>query len=324
MKIATLSPMAWILPLLCVTAAGCGAKVQLERAAAAPRFKALPAKTTVHVVDSPDVLAQPTLVLGVLRVDSPKGEPDRPQVQAAMVKEAAHFGCDAVVGLSVRDEVVVTSKAVQKTGGGGKPVRAQQDVASHLYHWQAQCVRTGLQPADPTGKNQALPVRPVSHAAPAAAPVADPEPTTAEGRSAKLIAGMLLERKPFVRSFADKLQRNAPEPGDVVDALLELTVQVTGPTGLWRKTLPQEWYGCRANPDTPQCKRLDGLVAALKRADALSDEVGRLSRGQSGDWLRRSEARVADYLGTYVPLQGNLGALQATPFYREHLAEVAP
>ena len=100
-------------------------------------------------------------------------------------------------------------------------------------------------------------------------------------------------------------------------------VQVTGPTGLWRKTLPQDWFGCKAAADTPACLRLRDLDRELRHADALHAEAAGLSRGQSAGWLKRTEARVVDYLQTYVPLEANLAGVQATAFYREKLADVA-
>ncbi|MBI5611427.1 MAG: hypothetical protein HY902_21320 [Deltaproteobacteria bacterium] len=307
--------------LAAALAAGCGPGVQLERAAGVPRFAALPIKSEIKVVESADVLAQPVTVVGTLRTDTAKGEADRPQVVVALSNQARRVGCDALVGLSRRDEVTTSQKTVERLGAGGAKVRSQEAVEKHTYKWQAQCVRSALM--DPGAKPAPHSEPSPPPAAPDPAPAVEPEPSTPDGKTAKDVADLLLERKVFVRAMVDKLQKPAPDPADVVDALVETMVQVTGPTGLWRKTMPQEWFGCLAAADTPACLRLRDLDRDLRHADALHTEASGLSRGQSGGWLRRSEARVVEYLRTYVPLEASLAGVQATPFYREKLADVA-
>ncbi|MBI5607554.1 MAG: hypothetical protein HY902_01585 [Deltaproteobacteria bacterium] len=127
--------------------AGCGASVQFDRAAGVPKYKALPAKTAVQVVESADLLPQPVVVVGSLRMTSPKGEADRAEVTAGMQKEAFRFGCDAVVGLQVVDQVDRSMRWVDKPGPSGKPVRQQEPVEKHTWNWSAQCVRSAQQPA---------------------------------------------------------------------------------------------------------------------------------------------------------------------------------
>ncbi len=296
---------------------GCGPGVLLERTPGVPRFAALPIKSEIKVVETADALAQPVTVVGTLHTDTTKGEADRPQVIVALSNQARRSGCDALAGLTMRDEVTTSQKSVERLGAGGAKVRAQETVERHTFKWQAQCVRSAL--LDPGAK-------PAPHAAPPPAaepaPAAEQEPTTPEGKTAKEIAVLLIERKVFIRGMVDKLQRPAPDPADVVDALVETMVQVTGPTGLWRKTMPQEWFGCLAAADSPACLRLRDLERDLRHADALHSEASGLSRGQSSGWLRRSEARVVEYLRTYVPLEASLAGVQATPFYREKLADV--
>ncbi len=135
------------LVLLTLAGTACGASVQFERSAGVPKYKALPAKTAVQVVESADTLPQPVVVVGNLHTASPKGEADRAEVTAGMQKEAFRFGCDAVVGLKLEDHVERSMKWVDKPGPAGKSVRQQEPVEKHTWNWSAQCVRSAQQPA---------------------------------------------------------------------------------------------------------------------------------------------------------------------------------
>jgi hypothetical protein len=133
--------------LMLVSAAGCGASAQFDRAAGVAKYKALPAKTAVELVDTTDLLAQPVIVVGMLHISSAKGEPDRREVIAQLQKEAARFGCDALVALQVADKVDRSTHWIDKPGPGGKPVRQQEVVEKHTWNWSAQCARSAKQPA---------------------------------------------------------------------------------------------------------------------------------------------------------------------------------
>lgn len=302
-------------------ASGCAGTPGFERAAGMPKFKALPYKTPVQVADSADALPQPTLTLGTLKLTTSKDSRD--PVAAEFKKQAAKYGCDAVVGIGSERQEKTTYKDVEALGDGGRKVKTQQAVITVTYEWKAQCVRTAAMgdtaPAATAGETR-------EPAAPTPAPIPEPETKaeTADSRAGKKLAAELLKRPAFVRAWRDKLEAAYVEPIDALDALAEVMVQVTGPTGLWRKTMRQEWFGCDHTPDSSQCRRLGEMEHEFRKADALHGEVSRVSRGASGQWLRHNDDRVQAYLDTYVPLEPSFSGIQATPLYERNLKDVVP
>ena len=294
-----------------------------ERATGLPKFKPLSYKAAVQVVDSIEVLEQPALVLGTLKATTTKDV--RADVAADFKVQARKYGCDAVVAVVSEREEKKGTRTIEVLSDGGKKVKQQQEFTTVSYQWQAQCVRTAAMGDTvlPVVKGNSEPVV-VSAAVPKPAVATAAKVETVDSKTAKKIAGLLLARPAFVRSWRDKLEAPALEPIDVLDALAELMVLATGPTGLWRKTMPQEWFGCRQAPDSAQCKRLTEMETDFRKADALHDEVTRVGRPQAGGWLRRNDDRVINYLETYVPTEPSLSGIQATPLYTNRLRAVVP
>lgn len=306
--------------------AGCGGAVQLERTPGGTRYKAVPYKTEIKQVETTDGLPQPLALVGVLRTDTRRGEEDRAQVQRLFLREAALAGCDALVGLKADIEEKKSTKTVDQLGEGGKMVKVQKEVVSRTAHWSAQCVRTAALGVDPGAPEVPAPAGSPSPE-PAPLPSAPPpaaEPDTPDGVAAKELAQALLKRPAFVRAWSDRLATARPTPADVLDATVEVMVQVTGPTGLWRKTMPQEWFGCRDTPDSPACQRLGEIDKDLRQVDQFQGQVAAAPRDSAGSWLRRHQEQLTVYLDTYVPLEPSLSALQATPYYMGKMAGVTP
>lgn len=292
-----------------------------ERATGLPKFKPLSYKAPVQVVDSIEVLEQPALVLGTLNATTTKDV--RADVAADFKVQARKYGCDAVVGVVAEREEKKAIRTIEVLGDGGKRVKQQQEFTTVSYQWQGQCVRTAAMGDTvlPMAKGSGEPsVAGAAVAKPSVQPVAKVE--TGDSKTAKKIAGLLLARPSFVRSWRAKLETPAVEPIDVLDALAELMVLATGPTGLWRKTMPQEWFGCRKAPDSAPCKRLTEMETDFRKADSLHDEVTRVGRAQADGWLRRNDDRVINYLEAYVPTEPSLSGIQATPLYINRLKEV--
>ena len=308
--------------LLCVALGACGGGVKFERTTGIGKFKSLPAKTVVQVAESPDLLPQPTLVLGTLRADSTKADAGK-TVVADFKKEAAKLGCDAVVALACDRDDKKSTRTVETLGEGGKKVKTQQEVVTSVWHWHAQCVRTGamgdtLRPAGgPPAPSDDPP-------APVPAPIDSAPKDSADTRAAKRVADAMLKSPAFLRGWQGKLEAPVVDPLDTLDAMAELMIQVTGPTGLWRKTMPETWFGCKDTPDSPPCRKVTEMSRDLHKADALHEEVTRVTRSGSGGWLRHNEARLLDYLATYVPAEPSLSAVQATPYFQSKLKDVVP
>lgn len=305
---------------------GCGSAVQLERTPGGPRYKAVPYKTEIKQVETADGLAQPTALIGVLRTDTRRGEEDRGQVQRLFLREAALAGCDAIVGLKAEIEEKKSAKTVDQLGEGGKMVKVQKEVVARTAHWTAQCVRTAVLGVDPASSPAAPPAAvepaPAAPAAPSAPPAAEPD--TPEGIAAKELAQALIRRPAFIKGWSDRLGGSRPSAADVLDATVEVMVQVTGPTGLWRKTVPQEWFGCRDAPDSAACQRLGEIDKDLRQVDQLQAQIAAAPRDSAASWLRRHQEQLTTYLDTYVPTEPSLSSLQATPYYMGKMAGVTP
>ncbi len=307
-----------------VFAAGC-ATPGFDRAPGAPKFKALLYKAPVQVADTIDTLEQPALVLGTLKATTSKD--DKAAVASDFKTQARKYGCDAVVAVTGERQEKKSLKTVESLGPGGQRIKQQQEVVTVSWAWQAQCVRTAAMgdTAQYVPKPE-IAVAPTSGPRPKPVASADDAPKVdpADAKVSRAVADALLKRPGFLRGWKDKLEAPVVEPIDALDALAELMVQATGPTGLWRKTMPEAWFGCREAPDSLQCRKLADLDSEFRKADTLHDEVTRVSRGAAGHWLRKNDDRVIAYLETYVPLEPSLSGIQATPLYQNRLKDAVP
>lgn len=306
--------------LLCLVlgTAACGS-VQFTRTAGVPRYKALSAAAQVTVAPSTDALPQPVVVVGTLRSESKTEDPA--PVEAEMRKHASRYGCDAVAGLTAEIDEKKTFKSVQVLGQDGKPTTTRQEVVTRTWKWSAQCVRTAALGGDPNAPEP--PPAPTDEVA---------SPTPGDGGEAPAgkdsaytpVARELAQRLDryadgMLRPWKDRLRAERPEPMDTIEALSDLMIQVTGPTGLWRKTVPAQWYGCAEDPTSDQCQKLMMATRKLEKLDAFQSQVAGVSRGQAGPWLKKNVKRVMEYLDTYVPDEPSLSGCQATPFYQTNL-----
>lgn len=318
----------FVAAVLALAGMGCAGAVQLERTEGVPRYKALPYKMVVQQAETPESLPQPVVVVGVFKTESRHGEEDRPQVVKQLSTQASLAGCDALVGLKVEVEEKKTAKTVEQLGEGGKKVKVQQDVVTKVARWSALCVRTaamGVDPAAPQPVEVAPPPVPDAPPPPPPAPEEPKEPVdSADAVGAKILAESLMKRPAFVRAWRDRLEVPQPKASDALDALVEVMVQVTGPTGLWRKTMPQEWFGCKDTPDSAACLKLGEIDKDLRKADQLQERVAAAPKSSAGSWLRRHQDELLSYLDTFVPMEPSLSAIQATPYYMGKMAGVSP
>jgi hypothetical protein len=127
----------------------------------------------------------------------------------------------------------------------------------------------------------------------------------------------------FLKHWRQSLDSaDMPSHTDVVDAFNELALAVTGPTGFWRKTVPNRWFGCEAMADSAPCKKLSSMYKELEQWDAIQKQIESLEGNQATQFLARNEARISLYLDTYVPAEPSADAMRTTPFYQKHLASV--
>lgn len=127
----------------------------------------------------------------------------------------------------------------------------------------------------------------------------------------------------FLKAWRQSLEAaDIPSASDVVDAFNELALAVTGPTGFWRKTVPNRWLGCDAMAETEACKKVASLQKELEQWDAIQKQIETLESEQANQFLSRNEQRITLYLDTYVPNEPSADAMKSTPFYKKNLAQV--
>jgi hypothetical protein len=129
----------------------------------------------------------------------------------------------------------------------------------------------------------------------------------------------------YLKEWADELANPPEDPLLLVEAFNELAYAVTGPMGFWRKTVPNQFLGCQADPDTAPCLRLSSAAKEFERWDALQKRLGKLeTTKQARRALRKDGPAMAEYLRDMVPQARSLDALQETPFFAKTLAPVLP
>ena len=126
----------------------------------------------------------------------------------------------------------------------------------------------------------------------------------------------------YLEAWKDVLSDPDPSPRDVLDAFNELAFAITGPAGFWRKTVPERWLGCQADPDTPVCKALVGASAARFEAlDKLQAEIAELPAGKESTFLAKHGTELLAYLDAYVPATPSMSAMRDTGFFKDTLAQ---
>ena len=126
----------------------------------------------------------------------------------------------------------------------------------------------------------------------------------------------------YLKSWRSQLSGEPASATDVVDAFNELAIQVTGPTGFWRKTLPDQWLGCAENGETPPCQKIAGMKEELGQWDDISKQLQEIAPEKADKFVRKNYARLVSYLEIYVPEESSAAAMKKTAFYQKHLASV--
>lgn len=295
----------------------CGGSLGFRRDDSAPRYKALAYNFPVAVVATMAELQQPIQVLGTFTVVSRSD--DRGAAESTFKKSAPKYGCDAVAGVAATMEEKKAMRAVKTMGKDGKPESRQEEYVIRTWRWSGQCVRTsavgltlGAEPLDPATQLAGVPA--------ADRDVEGPGGSEASPAVREMCTRMDRYTDGYLKAWKEKLRAPKPEAMDVLEAWTELMLQISGPGGFWKKTVPTLWYGCGEDPASDPCKRLETASRDLAKWDAMQAQIGSLGRGQASGFLRRNQKKLVEYLDTAVPDEPSLSAMQATPFYKQHLA----
>jgi len=125
----------------------------------------------------------------------------------------------------------------------------------------------------------------------------------------------------FLTAYADQFQAMPDDAEEVLAAFSELSFQVTGPGGLWRKTVPNKYFGCEANEELPICGKFKAMEKTYSKWDQLQQQMMDLdSPKQASAFLKDHEKEIREYLETFVPSDESFSAVQATAFFEKNLA----
>ncbi len=311
---------ALTLGVLALTGAAC-AEVQFQRTDGAAKYRPLPSASGVQVVTSANELPQPTADLGELSVED-TGEasatPDNQRAADRLRSHAARYGCDGLVALKANTTQKMIKRKKKRLEADGKQVIEDVDEPIYTHHFTARCVRTaaapgGLQDATEAPR-QTTPLPPKPSETKNEASNGETDPDVVE-----LWSVLGRYRRTYLAAWSEKLAGPPPSAMDALDAFHELMAQITGPSGFWRKTLPQQWFGCVDAPGSEQCKRLTRANEEM----AIWDDYQKRLAGQKGAgakaWLKSHKPRMLAYCERFVPVTPNMSAAEATGYYLDKL-----
>lgn len=317
-----------LLLLLALLMGACGG-MKFNRTTGAHKYRALPVGAVVKVVATAKDLPQPTADIGTLSwVVETRSQPkaDEKKASERFQTFGARYGCDAVVGTKSETRQKSSTKRVKKLGPDGKNVFETVTTAQYTHTYTARCMRTknapgGLLNDTKGGGGGKTPSSKLN------LPTSRSRRSTAK-KSTKVekdadVISVWLALSPYrdnlLKNWRAPLRKAPATAYDVLAAFSELMVRVSGPTGIWRKTVPYEWFGCRANPKQEQCTKLKQANTEFKAWDALHRSMERQSQSSARGWIKRNKRRLLGYLERYVPSSPNLTGLQQTPLYMDKM-----
>lgn len=124
-----------------------------------------------------------------------------------------------------------------------------------------------------------------------------------------------------LESYAEKLQAAPDDPLALIQTFDTLMYSISGPSGLWRAQVPQEYFGCSANHELPICQQLSKLEMSFLPWETLHVQLsGITTDAEAQAFLEQYSDKLQKYLTYYVPAGKTLDAVQATPFFKDQLA----
>ncbi len=290
----------------------------------AHRYRALPLGTSVRLVGASLELPQPVVPIGQLKLTVKGAEkPDPAPVGERFRKYAARYGCDAVVGMKVNTRSSTIKKRTKKMGEGGKIVWSTKEIPQYHHDWEATCTRTAKAPGGlvkGTGETAAMPANALPPAVPLPPRVEPVKAATGKVNplAEKTWRQLAVFKNQFLTTWRQQLNGPTPAEIEVLECLNELLVQVTGPTGFWRKTVPQDWFGCTPDSTETQCKQAVAAGRALSPYDRLQKGIGSVSEKGAKALLKRNAKLIDKLLEDVVPLQASLSGMKSSAFYKKH------
>lgn len=146
-----------------------------------------------------------------------------------------------------------------------------------------------------------------------------------DGGAQKALWNALAPSARFLKAYNDQLSQPPDDPMLALTAFNELAYAMTGPSGLWRKTVPKRYFGCDVDDTPPLCQEFKRLDALLAPWDQLQQRIASVPDERAARTLLRENARrFQEYVRTFVPADASLDQVQQTPFFRDHFARYLP
>jgi hypothetical protein len=128
-------------------------------------------------------------------------------------------------------------------------------------------------------------------------------------------------KETHLQSYAEKLQDAPDDPLALVQTFDTLMYSISGPSGLWRAQVPQDYFGCSANHELPICQQFSKLEMSFLPWETLHVQLaGITTEADAQVFLEQYGEKLKKYLSYYVPAGKTLEEVQATPFFKDQLA----
>jgi len=125
----------------------------------------------------------------------------------------------------------------------------------------------------------------------------------------------------YLGAYADQFQQRPDDPMELLTAFNELAYNVTGYGGLWRKTVPDKYFGCAANEHLPVCRKFKQVQADFTEWDKLQEQIMDIeTERQARKFLMKNGGKLQAYIETFAPRDESFTAVQSTPFFQENLS----
>lgn len=138
-------------------------------------------------------------------------------------------------------------------------------------------------------------------------------------RSGQIWAKLQKYKDSYLRRFLAAFDKPAPTARDTLEAFNELSFQVTGPGGFWRKDVPNHWLGCKNQPESASCAAIDTMAEEMAKWDTLSEKIVALDEAAAGAFLDEHATEILDYLDTMVPDDTSSAGMQKTALFEKSL-----
>ena len=123
----------------------------------------------------------------------------------------------------------------------------------------------------------------------------------------------------FLREWKSEFGGETPEAIDVLTAFNELGYAITGPGGLWRQKVNNQWLGCQNDPTTPACQKMKTAETDFARWDEFQRQIDDLEEREARRFLAKHQKEIMSYFKTYVPADKSSSSVENTGFFSSEL-----